>query len=76
MDMGSLKGLIDLVAKKKIVITEEELAVIIYKVTFLLNRFLMAYFISMIYGILYIAISNHKISYSTPKDKLKLLILV
>jgi hypothetical protein len=71
MDMGSLKGLIDLVAKKKIVITEEELAVIIYKVTFLLNRFSMACFISMIYDILCIGISNHKIYCLTLKEKLK-----
>jgi hypothetical protein len=71
MDMGSLKGLTDLVAKKKIVITEEELAVIIYKVTFILIRFLMACFTFMIYAILFIGISNHKIFYSIQRDRLK-----
>lgn len=76
MDMGSLKGLIDLVAKKKLVITEEELAVITYKVPFLLNRFSMVCSISMIYVILCIETLNQKISCSIPRDKSKSLISV
>jgi hypothetical protein len=75
MDMGSLKGLINLVTNKKIVITEEELAVIIYKVILMLFRFLMACSTSTIYATLSIETSNHKISCSIPREKLKLLIL-
>ena len=61
MDMGALKNVIQLVAAKKIVLSEEEMATIMFKVYMNLCRFWTVYTTSTKQDIQFIAISNLKI---------------
>lgn len=73
--MGALKNVIQLVATKKLALSEEEMAAIIFKVAMGLDRSWMDCTISMTWGIPYIAILSRKTSCWTPRERSRSLTL-